>query len=258
MIDIFSIPLYYIGFNPSDKIVRHYSDHGFKNINYFKAIDGRKMDPDKLRADNLITIRSYDDLKAGRREHAGMSSMGAIGCTMSHNELWKKCVEENWPYIIIAEDDNHIIRPLSEKNIQDISDALEKPNGIFISAKRHKFDNYDKHFYGLHFYFLTQGACKVLAEYCFPIDVQTDWYIKHLAQQGAVNVEGYNISEQRRGLGNSSIQTTCFTCMLPRSPWFYIGVILFGLFLLSLNFILGKKLKTCQDTLSSVSSSSES
>ena len=100
-----SIPVYYIGFNKNTKLENNLSGIGFKDVNHFKAIDGRKFVVDDLIENNTITIRSYNDLIFGRHEHAGIPSLGAIGCTLSHLSLWKLCVDFNMPYIIICEDD---------------------------------------------------------------------------------------------------------------------------------------------------------
>jgi hypothetical protein len=45
MVDIFDIPLYYISFEQNGELEQYYRDKGFKKINFFKAIDGRKFDP---------------------------------------------------------------------------------------------------------------------------------------------------------------------------------------------------------------------
>ena len=104
MTDIFKIPLYYIGFKQNKSLENELIKRGFSNINHFQAIDGRKFTPKKLLKDNIISTRAYHDLKHGRSDNISISSLGAIGCTLSHRELWKLCSEE-LPYIIIAEDD---------------------------------------------------------------------------------------------------------------------------------------------------------
>jgi len=77
-----SIPVYYIGFTKNTNLENSLNNIGFKNVNYFKAVDGRKFDVGELIENNIITIRSYNDLIFGRHEHSGMSSLGAVGCTL--------------------------------------------------------------------------------------------------------------------------------------------------------------------------------
>jgi len=227
--NLYKIPLYYISFQKNKKVEEQYRSYGFSDINHFSAVPGKKLDIKKLREEDLISIRSYDDLLSGRFEHSGMPSLGAIGCTLSHYELWCLCEDTNLPYIIIAEEDNKMGRKLGEKDIQNIISVLDKPNSIFISTNISKRDH-RKHFFGTNFYIASKGACKKLAEKCFPIDVQTDWYMAHLATIGDVIIEGYPISRQNKT--GSSIQKMCITCWLPKNNWFYIGVCSFILIIL--------------------------
>lgn len=249
-IDIYSLPLYYISFEPNKDIEDHYREHGFNNVYHFNAVDGRKIDPNILREDNLITIRSYDDLISGRRCHSGMPSLGAIGCTLSHYELWKKCINTGWPYIIIAEEDNRISRKLSEENIIKIVENISKPKGIFISANIIEQDH-RKHFFGTNFYFASRDACKEMIKYCFPIDVQTDWYIAHLGTTNKIHMGGYKISSQKSG--KTHIQDSCITCWLPTNKWVYIITFTLITFLITfitlLVFYFKVKWTRCKKTL---------
>jgi GR25 family glycosyltransferase involved in LPS biosynthesis len=104
-IDIYSIPVYYISFGKNLKLEKLLSEQGFLNINHFEAVDGKKLKPDELKLQRKITFRVYNDLLHNRSENWGIPSLGAIGCTSSHNELWRKCVKENMEHIIIVEND---------------------------------------------------------------------------------------------------------------------------------------------------------
>lgn len=259
MLDILAIPLYYIGFNKNVEVEYYYQDFGFKDVNHFQAIDGRKMNPLQLLDDGKITIRCYNDVVGGRHQHTGMSSMGGVGCTMSHCALWQLCIDQNLPYITIAEEDNRMTR-MEEEDIQKISEYIQKPNGIFISTHIGKTpdsnplwsdkSSFAVHFMGLNFYIVSQEACKVLVKYCYPIDVQTDWYIANLASRGKVKVNGYAISYQ---VGHpSSIQDVCIKCFVPNKPSHYRYPIIFLLVILLLSIIgiilsayYHRKWKTC-------------
>ena len=232
MIDLYSIPVYYISFNQEKDLEKNLIERGFKEIIHFKAIDGRVFKPDFLVKKNLITIRSYHDLLSGRHQHAGISGLGAIGCTMSHNELWKLCVNNDLPYIAIAEADLYLkdISPETEHKIKKI---LEKPNSIFVSTKIDKKKIIEK-FYGLHFYILSNAACKELIKNTFPIDVQTDWYIAHLDTLKRINVNGFSIGLQKTHI--SSIQEYSIKCRLPSSQLPYL--IFFILFVLLVSVTL--------------------
>lgn len=253
MTDIFEIPLYYIGFKRNKPLENQLRNWGFTNINHFQAIDGRKLNSEKLFSDGIIGSRAYNDLKYGRAERSGISSLGTIGCTLSHSSLWKLCVDNNYPYIIIAEDDV-IIKRLNDKDIKNIQNALSKENGAFIGANLEKGKPMIKD--GLHFYILSQSAAKKLYDKAFPIDIQTDAYVITINNTNDINAEGYSLATQK--LHNSSTADGCISCSLPKSNIFYISVVIFIVVILVLLFFIYKSLKKTRIELDSCRSSSRS
>lgn len=254
-VDIFSIPLFYISFKRKPNIEKHYAKYGFKNVNHFPAVDGRKMDIETLKKNNIISIRSYNDLKSGRREHSGLSSLGAVGCTMSHCALWKMCVDKGWPYIIITEEDNKMNRQLTKDDIKSIQKILSKPSSIYLSTNI-TTQNHQIHFLGLHFYIPSFNACKTMEKHCYPIDVQTDWYMAHLATLGKIHTEGFTVASQHNVKG-TSIQDGCFVCNLPKNKWFYFSIILGILLIIFFMLFFRQKYTVCRDSCISYSASSQ-
>ena len=244
MLDIFNIPVYYISFNYEAKLEKNLHEIGFKKITHFKAIDGRKFSLNSLLKEKIITIRSYNDILTIREQHSGMPSLGAIGCTMSHYELWRLCVEKNLPYIAVAESDLHLnkINPIIQDKIKKI---LERPNSLFISAHITRKKNI--HFMGTHFYIVSNSACKELIKNAFPIDVQTDAYIAHMDTIKKINLEGFSIGSQKRH--TSLIQNWCIKCLLPTNIWTYILIILLSLTIIVLLIIVYKLLRRCKSKL---------
>lgn len=244
MFDIFNIPVYYISFNYEPKLEKNLSEVGFKKITHFKAIDGRKFSLNSLLKEKIISIRSYNDILTIREQHSGMPSLGAIGCTMSHYELWRLCVEKNLPYIAVAESDLHLnkINPIIQDKIKKI---LERPNSVFISA--HITRKKNTHFLGTHFYIISNSACKELIKNAFPIDVQTDAYIAHMDTIKKINLEGFSIGSQKRH--TSLIQNWCIKCLLPTNIWTYILITLLSLTIIILLIIVYKLLRRCKSKL---------
>ena len=75
---------------------------GYRNgvaIQYFNAVNGNDFNI----ACAKYGIQSISKVKKGR--------LGVLGCFLSHYGLWKECVEENIPYLIL-EHDGYFIRPL--------------------------------------------------------------------------------------------------------------------------------------------------
>ena len=239
MVDLFDIPVYYISFKKEKKLEKNLMERGFKKINHFQAIDGRKFTPEYLIQKNLITIRSYHDILFGRDQDSGLSSLGAVGCTMSHNEIWKLCVEQNLPYIAVAECDLYLkeIRPDTQEKIREI---LEKPNSVFMSEKISK-KGITTFFQRTHFYIISNSACKELIKNAFPIDVQTDWYIAHMNTIKKINLDGFPIGSQKFHF--SSAQTLCIKCRLPKSYWSYLIFLIILVFIITYLFFSCKRIK---------------
>ena len=202
-IDIFSIPLYYIGFNKSDSLEDYLSGKGFKNINFFSAVIGKKLDVKDLARKSIISPSCYYDIIRGRCEGKGFPSKGAIGCSLSHIELWKKCVNENLPFMTICEDDLFFEKKIKE---DDIIKALKQENGMFLSPNSGDNINMNKRnvkFFGTHFYILSKECCIKLLEKAFPIDIQVDSYIAFMHNINEINIYGYKIAYQKSHISST-------------------------------------------------------
>lgn len=232
MLNIYEIPSYYISFNKNKELESYLESKGFKEVSFFKAKDGRLFDKDYLYKNNIITIRTYNDLNSIREQHSGIPSLGGIGCTLSHSELWKKCIDDNLPYITIFEDDVTSIKDLTKDELLQIERNLLKENSVLISSDLKKNGQLNW-FHGLEFYIISQGACRKLLERLYPIDVQTDYYLAHLHNIGIINISSIgSISSQK--LHKSTIQDICIKCLFPTNKFFYLILFL----IITLNFIL--------------------
>ena len=215
MPNLFDIPVYYISFERNQDLEHKLSKQGFKHINHFKAINGHILDPKDLLNNDVISIRSYNDLVEGRTQDMGLPSLGAIGCSLSHLEIWKKCVEQDLPYVVVVEDDMEFRNGgMNSYDMNYISEAISKENGLFISNDIEK----DKKIKcaGTELYFASNGACKTLISEFYPVDIQVDCYISHLSNLGKINAKGYKITRQNRSIYNSNIQNICVRCILSK------------------------------------------
>ena len=218
MIDIYSIPVYYISFGKNLELEKRLIEQGFTNINHFEAINGKKLKIEKLKKKKMITVRTYVDLINNRGETWGIPSLGAVGCTLSHNELWKKCVNENMEHIIIAENDLIFKNKFSNEDLEFINDSLRESKSSFFGSKTYK-ENKMNRIDGTQFCILSKYCCKEFTKHVFPIDVQTDVYISYLANIGIIKFKCKFITNQKSH--ESLIQTICFKCDLPNNNIFY-------------------------------------
>jgi GR25 family glycosyltransferase involved in LPS biosynthesis len=85
------------------------------NVEYFDAINGLEYQSHL----EQLKIKPRYKFKKGRA--------GVFGCFLSHYYLWKKCVEENIPFVIL-EHDGFFIRPLPKNILDSFKDILKLDN----------------------------------------------------------------------------------------------------------------------------------
>lgn len=81
-------------------------------IEYFDAING------------LEYLSHLDKLKINPRYKFKKGRAGVFGCFLSHYYLWKKCVEDNTPFVIL-EHDGYFIKPLEDNILEQFQDVLK-------------------------------------------------------------------------------------------------------------------------------------
>ena len=82
------------------------------NVEFFDAVNGLVYQEHL----NKLGIKPKYKFKKGRA--------GVFGCFLSHYYLWKKCVEENVPYVIL-EHDGYFIKPLPSDVLEKFQDVLK-------------------------------------------------------------------------------------------------------------------------------------
>lgn len=92
-------------------------------VNYFDAING------------LDFKNHIEKLKIKPKYKFKKQRTGVYGCFLSHYYLWKNCVSDNVPYLIL-EHDGFFINPLPEDILNNFTDVLKLDN----------FDPYSKNY----------------------------------------------------------------------------------------------------------------
>lgn len=223
MLDIFKLPVYYISFYRKKQLEEYIKERGFKNVNYFQAVVGKKFNIDTLLENSIISGLVYTELLGERKHLHGVPSLGAIGCYMSHYNLWKICVKKKYPYIIIVEDDVCIPKATNE-DLKSINNILKPNNSLFISTMILNKNKKVTSFVFTHFYISSIGACKELIKYAFPIEQQLDGYMSYVATRKKIRLNGFNFAYQNI-LRPSTVQNNIVVkYLLPSDIWYYISM----------------------------------
>lgn len=241
-----AIPAWYISFETQPRLEDNLKQYGINKIQHFPAVDGRRLNIFELAEGDMITPRVVEDVLDGRTSHSSIPSKGGLGCYMSHVNLWKKCVHENHDMMIVFEDDVDLQHFTKYQNLStEIIEWLKQtPNGIYIDTNVSRYyhsslQNKRAYFWFLHFYVITRGACENLLKRAYPIDIQVDHYIAHMATLKHVEIKGEHLLGQK--LHYSQIQTPCWKCDLPNNinvPTLFKNAIIFLIISLVTWFII--------------------
>ena len=186
---------------------------GYSNLKKFKAIEGNRID--KATLNKLVTHESMKDIKNGYRTEHHQLSIGAVGCYLSHINLWELGYDTNKDdYVIIFEDDT-----LPTIHSSDLQDSLKDLpldwdivlfGGIYYTDKRinNTFCKIDR-FYCLHAYAINKKCINFLLEDAFPIRQQIDSWLSDLSIQKKINIYGLikNDWMQNEDINSTDIQT---------------------------------------------------
>jgi len=187
--------------------------YDFKNVIRYPAINGKNISNNEL-----IQIIEPSAIKSildnYRKEHHDLS-YGAVGCSLSHINIWKKLEINNLDYIIIFEDDAN-----PAFNFTKLQEIIKNntPNDwdiILFGGIYNKYKNVNNYidkiysFYETHAYIINKkGALKLLLK-AFPIKKQLDSWLSDLALNNYINIYGItqNKWSQNPQINNTDIQT---------------------------------------------------
>ena len=174
----------------------------------FNAVDGKTLNVYNLLNDNILgnigknsIIRIKNNLL--RKYHYELTNEGAIGCYLSHYNIWKKIKKDNINNVLIFEDDTIINNiSLNEINyrLDELPDdwniyLLSRPNCCYNVKKTNK-----KNILKVNRFFLTnayiinlKGINKIFnTNTILPINQQIDSYLSELAIDFKLNIYIHN------------------------------------------------------------------
>lgn len=184
------IPVYVINLpERKDRWKRFLMQEGireFKKLEQSHAFNGRKMDFKRDRRISIGTrLRIYRNY---RRSHYEIATLGAIGATVSHTNIWKRFLESGKEECIVMEDDA-IWSTDDVKNAAELYKTVPDNYGVWIMGFRpsdlvieHMPASYSPwnrvfNFTAAHSYVITRDAAKILIEEPFPIEMHIEYYM---------------------------------------------------------------------------------
>jgi collagen beta-1,O-galactosyltransferase len=199
----------------------------FSKIEIYEAIDGQLLNSDYI--NNNLSLKAKYTIK-NPNSYDDIRSVGEIGCYLSHTNIWKEIVNNNYNNCIIFEDDVIPDKIYDDiiKYIEDVPDDFDiaylgwwtrkNLNNINKNSNwLYSVNNSDKpNVLGLYAYIISNNGAQKLLSKAFPIDVQLDTYVS-LYNNISKDFKRYLCQEQlfladKTVLGDENTHTVCKKC----------------------------------------------
>ena len=185
-----------------DRLELFKNTYNFHNIDYevIPAIVGNKLDINRLHKEQIVGDYVMNTINKEIRDyHYEINTMGAIGCYLSHIELWKKIKEDkNCNYGIIFEDDVIINNNITDKVIYEYINDLPNDWDILLLNNVRKGNEIKNNLFKVskfictHSYIIKKNSIDKILKEMMPINQQIDFKLSCLAKNGKINVYLHN------------------------------------------------------------------
>jgi len=233
---IFTVPTYVLNMKERPDRWKRYTDqpavHTLKNLKRSLAVNGKKL---RYKTDKRISVRTRLNIfRNYRRSHYEIATLGAVGCSLSHIDAWKKFLKTSANVGLFMEDDAIVTETVLE-NINKLMGTLPagwgmwllgwyKPNLIYETAEKPWNRVYG--FTASHSYLLTREAARKFLEDALPIETHIDHYMTSAAvlkdilivQHPDIHVEFFRKERGPRTVDSNTSQhkrSGCPTCSEP-------------------------------------------
>ena len=203
-----------------DRLELFKNTYNFHNIDYevIPAIVGNKLDINRLHKEQIVGDYVMNTINKEIRDyHYEINTMGAIGCYLSHIELWKKIKEDkNCNYGIIFEDDVIINNNITDKVIYEYINDLPNDWDILLLNNVRKGNEIKNNLFKVskfictHSYIIKKNSIDKILKEMMPINQHIDFKLSCLATLGKINIYLYNNKDKlyKQGKTKSNIHNS--------------------------------------------------
>lgn len=168
------------------------TDAGFTRI---EGVNGKAIDVRKYVSEKAYKgIRESE--KQGFRKHHYQLTRGAVGCYLSHLNVYKEIVKQKKPYGLIFEDDVRILKNNILYDINKVIDTVPKDWDIlllgcvcFVCGKYASYYDVNRYFL-MHGYLIKRKSAEKVLHMLEnePIEQQIDAKFSDLAERGLIKI----------------------------------------------------------------------
>jgi GR25 family glycosyltransferase involved in LPS biosynthesis len=219
--------------NLANRLDRWERMHPFMDTNPFlKRFDAIRVTKEQALAvlDSSVKNAAFDPWPRTSSEQ--IKGAGAVGCYLSHLQVWKDFLESGHEHALILEDD------LDPSQVSRVS-----PNIHWLMDKSDLWDIgllgwvgtlYDPHkgFIGAHAYIINRNAASALVQEALPVRKQVDFLMNDLVRNKRLKMVHVPFHQRMRqsAMGESNVYTPTWL------HWIYLGMALFSVAFVSFKF----------------------
>ena len=162
-------------------IVTKLENLGFTDVKISQAVYGAELE----HPFEHLSVRSEMNMKSRveRTSHEDFSTLGAIGCYLSHVNLWKELASNPyWEKMVIVEEDVMFFKGF-EQNVVTLHLFDAQYNMLLLGSNKRQnivaddampWTRYTQPYFGTYAYILTKNGARTLLKRCLPIEMHVE------------------------------------------------------------------------------------
>jgi GR25 family glycosyltransferase involved in LPS biosynthesis len=234
--NLFQIPSYFINMNERKDRLKRFMEQPVSQYMKFRrirAVNGKAIK--QYRTDKRISLRTrFNIYRNYRRSHYEIATLGAVGASLSHFDVWKRFIASGQPYCLVFEDDARVTTDMIHE-AHRLWPTIPGEWGIWLlgyyepnTIKEPLDDQWNRiyNFTAAHAYILKREAAIKLLEDALPIEMHVDHYMSvcatmkgfQIIQHPSINVPFWGVEEGPRLNDSNTSQHKkrgCTACSVP-------------------------------------------
>ena len=166
---------------------KQFLKNGFSlsQVRRWTALDAARLcQKDSLCFEDILTPRAFSEFRLKSKTSHEQLSVGAVGCFLSHVQVWEEMVREKIPAAVIFEDDLQFVKKFKARFDQTWPSVPRDWDLVFLGSwHRQKPIKISRHvvraknIFLTHAYIINGRAAGQLLKKAFPLEVQLDSYL---------------------------------------------------------------------------------
>jgi GR25 family glycosyltransferase involved in LPS biosynthesis len=180
-------------------------------IEIFKAVNGNELELSNIPITDLARHELEELERTGYRSRHYQLTKGAIGCYLSHVQIWEKCLSEGHDSCLILEDDAYLPKDFTYKTKVALRDVNPDFDILVLGLICNECTSESKlrkvnRFWQTHAYIIKANAIRKIMKHMFPISQQIDAQLSDFSNTLKIYAASKNIATPNLWVNSTDIQ----------------------------------------------------